>query len=174
MGRALRQAHVQSEHRNASVWRSADSKSEVVQTDREFTLSNSATNFTTDAGQHHERSATRTLGQEQIHRTRSNCRPEIGVWTGNHFVQHVSRISGRRFGNVLAAVGSVCGTVSVVRIESRCGRTSTDLDLLSPLVSDKTRASSMGGPLCRAIHGTEGWRESRNLVLHSTPPRKLS
>ena len=26
MGRALRQAHVQSEHRNASVWRSADSK----------------------------------------------------------------------------------------------------------------------------------------------------
>ena len=23
----------------------------------------------------------------------------------------------------------------------------------------------MGGPLCRGVHGTEGWRDSRNLVL---------
>ena len=45
----------------------------------ESTLSNPATNFATDIRQHHEISATRALGQEQIHRTGDNWRPAIGV-----------------------------------------------------------------------------------------------
>ena len=64
--------------------------------------------------------------QEKIHRTRSICRPAVGVWPDIPL--------SSTFGKVLAAVGRVCGPLSVVGIEARCDQNSTDLVLLSPFV----------------------------------------
>ena len=151
MGKSLRQANVQSEHRNGTCEDPRTQKSGRTNQKRNPRCRIlRPTLFTTGAT---KQAPCGRFGRNRFTEREATVGPQWECGRKSLCATRF-RISGRRLGKVLAAVGRLCAA-----IEAHCDRTSTDLDLLSALVSE--------------LQGRRRWkvrcvmrcrRESRNFV----------